>query len=55
MAVGLGTGVPWVMCKQGDAPDPIVRISNNHISLHINWHLTLFNVMLFKRAMSSLH
>ncbi len=36
MAVGLGTGVPWVMCKQGDAPDPIVRISNNHISLHIN-------------------
>ncbi|VFQ74514.1 unnamed protein product [Cuscuta campestris] len=24
MAVGLGTGVPWVMCKQEDAPDPIV-------------------------------
>lgn len=24
MAVGLGTGVPWVMCKQDDAPDPIV-------------------------------
>lgn len=26
MAVGLGTGVPWVMCKQDDAPDPIVSI-----------------------------
>lgn len=25
MAVGLGTGVPWVMCKQDDAPDPIVN------------------------------
>jgi hypothetical protein len=24
MAVGLRTGVPWVMCKQDDAPDPIV-------------------------------
>jgi len=20
----LGTGVPWVMCKQDDAPDPVV-------------------------------
>ena len=24
MAVGLDTGVPWVMCKQDDAPDPVV-------------------------------
>lgn len=24
MAVGLGTGVPWVMCKETDAPDPVV-------------------------------
>jgi len=24
MAVGLGTGVPWIMCKQDDAPDPVV-------------------------------
>ena len=24
MAVGLETGVPWVMCKQDDAPDPVV-------------------------------
>jgi hypothetical protein len=22
MAVGLGTGVRWVMCKEEDAPDP---------------------------------
>ncbi|PNX88868.1 beta-galactosidase 3-like protein, partial [Trifolium pratense] len=24
MAVGLGTGVPWVMCLEDDAPDPVV-------------------------------
>uniref|UniRef100_M1AJ26 beta-galactosidase n=1 Tax=Solanum tuberosum TaxID=4113 RepID=M1AJ26_SOLTU len=24
MAVGLQTGVPWCMCKQDDAPDPVV-------------------------------
>ncbi|RWW59558.1 hypothetical protein BHE74_00033566 [Ensete ventricosum] len=24
MAVDLNTGVPWVMCKQDDAPDPVV-------------------------------
>lgn len=24
MAVGLKTGVPWIMCKQEDVPDPIV-------------------------------
>ena len=24
MAVGLKTGVPWIMCKQEDAPDPVV-------------------------------
>jgi Glycosyl hydrolases family 35 len=27
MAVGLGTGVPWVMCKEDDAPDPVVSIN----------------------------
>ena len=26
MAVGLQTGVPWVMCKQDDAPDPVVGL-----------------------------
>lgn len=24
MAVSLQTGVPWIMCKQMDAPDPVV-------------------------------
>ncbi|KAH9288853.1 hypothetical protein KI387_032970, partial [Taxus chinensis] len=28
MAVGLNTGVPWVMCKQADAPDPIINTCN---------------------------
>lgn len=27
MAVKLGTGVPWIMCKQEDAPDPMVIIN----------------------------
>ncbi|EPS62826.1 beta-galactosidase, partial [Genlisea aurea] len=28
MAVNLGTGVPWIMCKQDDAPDPIINTCN---------------------------
>ncbi|KMT13987.1 hypothetical protein BVRB_4g078180 [Beta vulgaris subsp. vulgaris] len=28
MAVGLQTGVPWVMCKQYDAPDPVINTCN---------------------------
>ncbi|XP_027190385.1 beta-galactosidase 6 isoform X2 [Cicer arietinum] len=28
MAVGLNTGVPWVMCKQTDAPDPVINACN---------------------------
>ncbi|KAK4785758.1 hypothetical protein SAY86_002447 [Trapa natans] len=28
MAVAQGTGVPWVMCKQDDAPDPIINTCN---------------------------
>ncbi|KAF3447014.1 hypothetical protein FNV43_RR12194 [Rhamnella rubrinervis] len=28
MAVGLQTGVPWVMCKQDDAPDPVINSCN---------------------------
>ncbi|KAI5421290.1 variant 3, Beta-galactosidase 6, partial [Lathyrus oleraceus] len=28
MAVGLNTGVPWVMCKQTDAPDPVINTCN---------------------------
>ncbi|XAR61708.1 Beta-galactosidase [Bertholletia excelsa] len=28
MAVGLDTGVPWVMCKEDDAPDPVINSCN---------------------------
>lgn len=29
MAVSLQTGVPWSMCRQNDAPDPVVYIKDN--------------------------
>ncbi|CAN4098506.1 unnamed protein product [Withania somnifera] len=29
MALDLGTGVPWVMCKQDDAPDPVYHGGTN--------------------------
>ncbi|XAR62519.1 Beta-galactosidase [Bertholletia excelsa] len=29
MAVGLGTGVPWVMYKEEDAPDPVYHGRTN--------------------------
>ncbi|KAI3448012.1 hypothetical protein Pfo_004677 [Paulownia fortunei] len=28
MAVNLDTGVPWVMCKEDDAPDPVINTCN---------------------------
>ena len=28
MAVDLQTGVPWVMCKQTNAPDPVVSFAS---------------------------
>ncbi|KAK9113047.1 hypothetical protein Scep_020566 [Stephania cephalantha] len=28
MAVGMNTGVPWVMCKEDDAPDPMINTCN---------------------------
>ncbi|KAK7271965.1 hypothetical protein RJT34_28273 [Clitoria ternatea] len=28
MAIGLGTGVPWIMCKQDDTPDPLINTCN---------------------------
>ncbi|CAA2960549.1 beta-galactosidase 5-like [Olea europaea subsp. europaea] len=28
MAVGLNTGVPWVMCKDDNAPDPVINACN---------------------------
>ena len=29
MAMGMDTSVPWVMCKQDDALDPVVSSVNN--------------------------
>ncbi|XVE67018.1 hypothetical protein DITRI_Ditri08aG0126500 [Diplodiscus trichospermus] len=28
IAVGMNTGVPWVMCKEYDAPDPVINTCN---------------------------
>ncbi|XP_057974593.1 beta-galactosidase 16-like, partial [Malania oleifera] len=36
MAVGLQTGVPWVMCKQDDAPGPIINTCNG-LRCGITW------------------
>lgn len=33
MAVNLETGVPWTMCKQNDAPDPVVGIHSQFLIL----------------------
>lgn len=30
MAIGLGAGVPWVMCKQTDAPELIINTCNSY-------------------------
>ena len=64
MAVGLGTGVPWVMCKQDDAPDPIVSILCllffNHVFLTFSCHVPcpilmaviMFNLFFFSGVAS---
>ncbi|KAJ1278558.1 hypothetical protein BS78_04G088900 [Paspalum vaginatum] len=36
MAVGTNTGVPWVMCKQDDAPDPVINLPCVNWSLQVN-------------------
>jgi len=33
MAVALNVGVPWIMCKQTDAPDPVV----SHDTIGVAW------------------
>lgn len=30
MALSQNTGVPWIMCQQWDAPDPVVSNLNRH-------------------------
>lgn len=42
MAVGLNTGVPWIMCKQDDAPDPIVSVTIQYFSRIIIMFLSIF-------------
>ena len=37
MAAEMGTGVPWVMCKENDAPDPVVK--PNVLSFIGHWQL----------------
>ncbi|XP_019182356.1 PREDICTED: beta-galactosidase 16-like [Ipomoea nil] len=37
MAVGLETGVPWDMCKQDDAPDPVINACNGMKCGEINF------------------
>lgn len=44
MAVGLKTGVPWVMCKEDDAPDPVVTIVL-FISKFSLAYITLFHLL----------
>ena len=34
MAVGLDTGVPWVMCQQSDAPDIVVSLALHFFQLY---------------------
>lgn len=38
MAVGLQTGVPWMMCKQDNAPDPVVSVLSSLLRL-VNYKL----------------
>lgn len=44
MAVGLKTGVPWIMCKQLDAPDPVVRnVLVTYLKINVSYLLkTMF-------------
>lgn len=57
MAVGLKTGVPWVMCKEEDAPDPVVtfpticksRLPKRYIFRFVN---VFDNTLSFRRILS---
>ena len=43
MAVDLDTGIPWIMCKQDDAPDPVVSFLL--FFLHsIIWILSIYSL-----------
>ncbi|KAL6499878.1 Beta-galactosidase 3 [Orobanche gracilis] len=46
MAVGMGTGVPWAMCKEDDAPDPVINTCNglycDHFAPNRNYKPTMW-------------
>lgn len=39
MAIGLDTGVPWIMCKQLNAPEPVVG------SFNFSWNFFFFHFL----------
>ena len=41
MALALDTGVPWIMCKQSDAPAPIVSL----YMFTLSWLLLLYHLI----------
>ena len=47
MAVNLQTGVPWVMCKQTDAPNPVVSFASQLRLLLVLIRNSLANFKLF--------
>lgn len=46
MAVGMGTGVPWVMCKEDDAPDPVVSEMSLPHSMHTSLNKSISHIQL---------
>lgn len=42
LVVNIGTVVPWIMCKESDAPDPVVSILPLPIERHLTSHDILF-------------
>jgi len=49
MATSLDTGVPWVMCQQADAPDPIVSfllLASHQLKLLCNSYFTALAIFL---------
>ncbi|KAF1872042.1 hypothetical protein Lal_00012263 [Lupinus albus] len=61
MAVELGTGVPWVMCKEDDAPDPVMRqnksrskVNRSDLDSYILYRFTEFGGPIHKRPVQDL-
>ena len=50
MAVGLGAGVPWVMCKQVDAPEFIVN--SFHLAVSYFCFLLILRLIMKKKHIS---